>query len=146
MQAGLFDPSVREAFNLEKEHKIINPHQMDMKTTTRVDFKPFAVVPQSKSKRHLNSDKVPLIDRSAYKSEFPNWGASDFLIEKAPQYPVYSLPFKGQSVYAQNFQSVTNLKQLQRPESAHSSLMHASQSQLKLGAFTPMQFNYETTS
>ena len=26
------------AFNLEKEHKIINPHDMDMKTTTRVDF------------------------------------------------------------------------------------------------------------
>lgn len=26
------------AFNLEKEHKILNPHRMDMKTTTRVDF------------------------------------------------------------------------------------------------------------
>jgi hypothetical protein len=36
----------KEAFNLEKEHKIINPHQMDMKTTTRVDFKPFTVAPQ----------------------------------------------------------------------------------------------------
>jgi hypothetical protein len=43
--AGLFDPSVKEAFNLEKEHKIINPHQMDLKTTTRVDFQPFSVVP-----------------------------------------------------------------------------------------------------
>lgn len=28
----------KEAFNLEKEHKILNPHQMDMKTTARVDF------------------------------------------------------------------------------------------------------------
>jgi hypothetical protein len=34
-----------EAFNLEKEHKIINPHNMDLKTTTRLDYKPFAVVP-----------------------------------------------------------------------------------------------------
>lgn len=35
------------AFNLEKEHKIINPHNMDMKTTTRVDFQPFSVIPQT---------------------------------------------------------------------------------------------------
>ena len=34
-----------EAFNLEKEHKIINPHGMDFKTTTRIDYKPFAVAP-----------------------------------------------------------------------------------------------------
>ncbi len=37
----------KEAFNLEKEHKILNPHSMDMKTTTRVDFKPFTVAPQN---------------------------------------------------------------------------------------------------
>lgn len=28
----------KEAFNLEKEHKIINPHKMDMKTTARIDY------------------------------------------------------------------------------------------------------------
>lgn len=44
-QEGLGDPTVKEAFNLEKEHKIINPHKMDMKTTAKVDFKPFQVVP-----------------------------------------------------------------------------------------------------
>jgi len=35
----------KEAFNLEKEHKIINPHKMELKTTARVDFQPFSVVP-----------------------------------------------------------------------------------------------------
>jgi hypothetical protein len=33
------------AFNLEKEHKIINPHKMELKTTAKVDFKPFSVIP-----------------------------------------------------------------------------------------------------
>ena len=33
---GAFSPE--QAFNLEKEHKILNPHNMDMKTTTRVDY------------------------------------------------------------------------------------------------------------
>jgi len=28
----------KEAFNLEKEHKIINPHKMELKTTAKVDF------------------------------------------------------------------------------------------------------------
>lgn len=28
----------KEAFNMEKEHKILNPHKMELKTTTRVDF------------------------------------------------------------------------------------------------------------
>jgi hypothetical protein len=27
-----------EAFNVEKEHRIINPHGMDFKTTNRCDF------------------------------------------------------------------------------------------------------------
>jgi hypothetical protein len=35
------------AFNLEKEHKIINPHKMELKTTTRIDFQPFSVIPQT---------------------------------------------------------------------------------------------------
>lgn len=33
------------AFNLEKEHKIINPHRMDLHTINKVDFQPFSVVP-----------------------------------------------------------------------------------------------------
>ena len=35
---GACNYSKDEAFNLEKEHKILNPHSMDLKTTTRVDF------------------------------------------------------------------------------------------------------------
>lgn len=32
-----------EAFNLEKEAKIINPHKMDLNTTTHNTFKNFKV-------------------------------------------------------------------------------------------------------
>lgn len=36
---------------------------------------------------------------------FPNWqnGAKDVFHEKHPQYPFYSLPFKGESNYSQSF-------------------------------------------
>ena len=78
---------------------------MDMKTTARVDFQPFSVIPQQKPYKPHKQSNAPIAERSAYKSEYPNWGASDHLIEKTPQYPVYSLPFKGQSVYAETFQN-----------------------------------------
>ena len=34
-------------------------------------------------------------------ASFPNWnnGKKDIFIEKSPQYPVYSLPFQGESTY-----------------------------------------------
>lgn len=35
-----------EAFNLEKEHKIINPHGMEKSTTAKSGYQPFKVVPQ----------------------------------------------------------------------------------------------------
>jgi len=45
-RTALYQPHKDEAFNLEKEHKIINPHQMDLNTTKKVDFKPFIVEPK----------------------------------------------------------------------------------------------------
>lgn len=36
----------RDAFNIEKEHKIINPHKMEMKTTNKSSFQPFSVQPK----------------------------------------------------------------------------------------------------
>jgi len=38
---------------------------------------------------------------SSYQASFPNWenGKNDVFHEKSPQYPYYSLPFKGNSTY-----------------------------------------------
>jgi hypothetical protein len=39
-----------------------------------------------------------------YKNEFQNWGGvAKPLVEKTPQYPYYSLPFRGQSEYKKKF-------------------------------------------
>ena len=61
---GAFTPE--QAFNLEKEHKIINPHQMDMKTTARIDFQPFSVMPQRRVHSQKDLHKVPFSNGSQY--------------------------------------------------------------------------------
>jgi hypothetical protein len=40
-----------EAFNLEKEAKIINPHKMDLGTTSQKTYKNFQVIPKKKQLR-----------------------------------------------------------------------------------------------
>ena len=37
--------SKEDAFNIEKEHKIINPHKMELSTTNKVAFQAFQVKP-----------------------------------------------------------------------------------------------------
>ena len=94
-----------EAFNLEKEAKIINPHRMDLGTTSSTAYKNFKVIPKKKTlKRHEDEGK-PILAQSSYMKSFPNWrnGEGDIFHEKQPQYPFYSLPFKGNSNYAQSF-------------------------------------------
>lgn len=48
-----------------------------------------------------HSNLAPLAKMSHYGLEFPNWknGGGDIYHEKQPQYPYYSLPFKGDSSY-----------------------------------------------
>ena len=62
-----------EAFNLEKESKIINPHQMSMKTTSGDTFKNFKVGPRTKELKKVNDDKKPIVGFSSYQKNFPNW-------------------------------------------------------------------------
>ena len=94
-----------EAFNLEKEAKIINPHKMDLNTTTLSTFKNFDVKPNRKAPRLATNDNKPILGQSSYMKSFPNWqnGNQDIFHEKHPQYPFYSLPFKGESNYKQSF-------------------------------------------
>ena len=88
-----------EAFNLEKEHKIINPHKMQLRTCNRDEFKEFKVMPNPARKQYEPPDEVPFHSSSTYKADFPDWKAQPHHIEKHPQYPVYSLPFKGKTLY-----------------------------------------------
>ena len=46
--AGARSQIKAEAFNLEKEHRIINPHKMELRTTNMADFKNFEVPPPAK--------------------------------------------------------------------------------------------------
>ena len=92
-----------EAFNVEKEHKYKNPHNVDRLTVNRIDYQPFTIQPREfkKYKAPSPSHYVPL--KSSYQSEFQNWGPNEIIHEKDPQYPFYSLPFKGTTSYARTF-------------------------------------------
>ena len=47
-----------------------------------------------------------MIKSSLYKNEFLNWGGTQKpLVEKTPQYPYYSLPFRGKSEYNERFKN-----------------------------------------
>ena len=61
-----FAPNHRKAFNLEKETKIINPHKMELQTTTKEvyqgkqDFRAEAKLPIKTLKMHQNLTNKPL--------------------------------------------------------------------------------------
>ena len=76
-----------------------------MKTTSGNTFKNFKVGPRTKELKKVNDEKKPIVGFSSYQKSFPNWknGQNDIFHEKHPQYPFYSLPFKGESNYKQNF-------------------------------------------
>ena len=86
-----------EAFNLEKEAKIINPHKMEIKTMNQTAFTGEQVDKKKKEVRKYIDERKPILGHSSYAKNFPNWqnGNKDVFHEKEPQYPFYSLPFKG---------------------------------------------------
>ncbi len=92
-----------EPFNVEKEHKIINPHDVEKLTINRIDYQPFQVQPRQPKKLKAPKQSEYIGAKTAYQAEFMNWGANEIIHEKEPQYPYYSLPFKGNSNYAQTF-------------------------------------------
>lgn len=49
-------------------------------------------------------------------AEFPNWkNGGDIYHERHPQYPYYSIPFKGDSTYKRNF-TEEQMKQLKKQQ------------------------------
>ena len=105
----------KETFNHEKEHKIINPHRMELSTTNKVSYQTFHVIPSKKEARKAEKSEAPCQQSSSYAAGFPNWnnGHKDVYHERHPQYPYYSLPFKGNSSYAKNF-TEEQMKELKR--------------------------------
>lgn len=65
--------SEKEAFNIEKEHKIINPHPMELSTTNKVVYQPFQVKPSKKEQKRVEKSEAPCLQHSHYAAEFPNW-------------------------------------------------------------------------
>ncbi len=47
-----------DCFNLEKEHKVINPHNMELKTTTNICFQPFKIK-QNSNKQREQVEQIP---------------------------------------------------------------------------------------
>lgn len=82
---------------------------------------------------------------------YPNWrnGQGDIFHEKHPQYPFYSLPFKGESNYAQSFTE----EQQKKLREHNKMLREIGQSQgrsssnvIQLKAYRPQRFESETTN
>ena len=97
--------SHKQAFNLEKETKIINPHKMDTKTTTKDEFKGLKGEKNAAKIPVPTPEDKPIVKMSSYQANFPNWknGHNDIFHEKEPQYPVYSVPFRGSTSYKQTY-------------------------------------------
>ncbi len=65
--------SEKDAFNLEKETRIINPHPMELSTTHGTSFKPFQVQPAKRDLKPIPKNDAPATKMSHYQADFPNW-------------------------------------------------------------------------
>ena len=78
---------------------------METRTTTKEEFRGL-IGEKSNSKKPLpEPEEKPIVKMSSYQANYPNWknGHNDVFIEKEPQYPIYSVPFRGASSYKQTF-------------------------------------------
>lgn len=88
---------------------------MDLATTNNTTYKGDKGLPKDPKYQELADNGKPVVQMSSYQASFPNWdnGKKDVFHEKHPQYPYYSLPFKGESTYKNNFTDA-QLKELKR--------------------------------
>lgn len=94
-----------EAFNVEKEHKIINPHHVEGNTQSMITYKPFDVQPKEKRQPDVPKDMPPYPWRTTNQQNLVDWGPNEIIHERSPQYPYYALPFKGDSQNARTYQT-----------------------------------------
>jgi len=120
-------------FNLEKEPKKAAKHKFTGNSSTLMDYKnPEKVTGKtackteqpdssnynskiSEQQKGLKGAPV-MVNHSLYKNQFLDWGAPEKpLVEKTPQYPFYSLPFRGKSEYKQRYQDDEDARVKSRP-------------------------------
>jgi|TARA_B110001450_G_C17469309_1_gene419497 hypothetical protein len=75
-----------DAFNLEKENKIINPHRVDTTTINAKVYKQHTIQPKERIRKSAFVEFKPSVNLSAYGKSFPNWqnGKNDVYHEKQP--------------------------------------------------------------
>jgi hypothetical protein len=83
---------------------------------------------------------------SSYAKSFPNWknGQGDIFHEKHPQYPFYSLPFKGNSQYKQSF-----TEEQQKKLKEHNEMLRKigqSSNAIGMSQYQPLAFESKTTN
>lgn len=86
---------------MEKETKIINPHKMELATTTKtVHDGTYGERAMPRVREELK-EQPPINKTSHYSTNFPNWknGKQDVFHEKHPQYAFYQVPHRGISNY-----------------------------------------------
>ena len=78
--------SHKQAFNLEKETKIINPHKMETKTTAKEEFRGLKGENNNAKIPVTALEDKPIVKMSNYQSNYPNWknGHNDVFHEKEP--------------------------------------------------------------
>lgn len=134
----------RQAFNLEKEAKIINPHKVEDQTTNRNFYKGTRGPKAAAKERVYSPDDAPIQATSHYQQLFPNWkngGGKDIFHEKHPQFPVYSLPYRVSTTYKDQF--VPNKTEELRRQTKR---VQSGQNRLPITNFHPQGFDFETTN
>ena len=101
--------SHKEAFNMEKETKIINPHPVEKTTEYKKDYTGERAERPPNCKKEKPLDERPTQKLTQNNATYVNWqnGDKDIFHEKTPQFPVYQLPFRGDTSNQQVFKSDT---------------------------------------
>lgn len=97
-----------EPFNVEKEHKIINPHNVEHVSQNQLTYKGYKVAPKEKRPREMPKATGEFPVGTTNQEMMKNWGPNEIIHEKSPQYPYYSLPFAGESTNNKTYHNHSN--------------------------------------
>lgn len=123
---------------------------MDLKTTSSSTYKNFKVIPKKKPMNTYDDGDKPMLAQSNYMKDFPDWrnGRNDVFHEKQPQYPFYSLPFKGGSNYQETY-----TEDQQRKLKEHNEMIRkigergkSAAAVIRLKQYVPHKFESQTTN
>ena len=94
-----------EPWNVEKEHKIIKYPRAETTTQNMRTYKNFKVKPKPAQTPDMPKKELPYPVKTTNQQEYQNWGPTEIIHEKVPQYPYYALPFRGDSTNNTCYQS-----------------------------------------